>query len=364
MQGVYESFGWIDAARSFRIRTEYSFIPTEAKRRWEEKHPPLGEAPGTVDLRTFCLDSEWAWDKTRIHYSYENHYVGDPKSTYGCQKRIWDGSLAISRSERSDHSQLSYAFDNKLGIFFDEQNVTTQLMLPWGPGGPHHFWWLSTDVAAWREAAGLLPRDFELVGRETINSKPCYVVESWIGGYRLAVGVADGRLYRRTWLLAVENKPGYDQKAIFQKVAGPTVKSYQGWVKWCEALDPAGRSRAIHQLHVAEAEYVRSKRAAFHQFFDDYRQVSPGHWLPFRQFVIQYNTKAPEPFVESRIEQKVTTVSVDEPLPMKLFQIELQDGVPVTTDWRYDPPIHYEYRKAQTEAERIALRDLERRKRH
>jgi hypothetical protein len=224
-------------------------------------------------------------------------------------------------------------------------------------------WWLPTDVAAYRSATGLLPEDFKLVGKETIGGKPCYLVESWIGDYRFAIGEADGRLYRRTWLLPDGKAGGYDQKAIFQKVAGPRVNTYQEWKKWYQALDPAQQSRAAHQFRVAEGEFVRKKSLAFHHFFDDYREVAPGRWLPFRQRVIQYNRQAPEPFVESHLEQRVTEVSVDRPLSNQLFHIELHDGIEVKTDWRYDPPIHYRYSKTQTEAERITLRNLERKRR-
>jgi thiol-disulfide isomerase/thioredoxin len=51
----------------------------------------------------------------------------------------------------------------------------------------------------------------------------------------------------------------------------------------------------------------------------------------------------------------VQHVRLDQPLADELFEIELQDGVPVATDWRYDPPIRYTYRKDQAEKERLAL---------
>jgi hypothetical protein len=365
VQKVYDSFGWIDSAHSFRIRAEYVYIPTNEGPRGPEKRAGIeASAKGNGKLRTFCEGLEWAWDKNRIHYSHDGYYAGDPKSTHARQTRVWNGSLAIEFGERGDHTNQSYALDNKFNLFFEEQHVTPQLMLPWGPGGPHHFWWLPTDVAAYRESMGLLAQDFQLVGKETINGKPCEVVESSIGDYRLAIGVADGRLYRRTWLRPVDRIAGYSPDAVFRKVAGPSIKTYQQFRKWYEALEPAKRSRADHDFRVAEAEFVGKKRIAFHQFFDDYREVAPGRWLPFQQFVMRYTLRATEPVPESRAEQTVTAVSVNEPLPDELFQIELRDGVEVRTDWRYDPPIHYTYSKAQTESERLELRDLERKKRH
>jgi hypothetical protein len=361
VQKVYDGFGWIDAARSFRIRAEYSYTPMAEYLRWQAQHEGrgFGGGPAEPEPRTFCVDWDWAWDEHRLRHAYENHHVGDPKSTHGRNIRIWDGAMAISLSERADHFGPSYALDNKLSVLFNEQGITPRLLLPWGPGGAHHFWWLPTDVAASRSASGVLPEDFKLVGEETINGKACYLVESWIGEYRFAIGQADGRLYRRTWLLP-DGKAPDDQQAIFQKVAGPKVKNYQQYMKWYHALDPAQRSRVARQWRAAEAEFVRKKTVAFQQFFDDYREVAPGHWLPFTQRVIQYHREASDSFVESHLEQRVTQVVVDQPLPTEPFRIELQEGVPVTADWRYDPPIHYKYSKNQPEADRIALQNQER----
>ncbi len=205
-----------------------------------------------------------------------------------------------------------------------------------------------------------LPEDFKLVGTETINGKACHLVESWIGDYRFAIGEADGRLYRRTWLVSDGKAPGYDPRAIFQTVAGPKVKNYQQYTKWYNALDPPQQNRAARQWRIAEAEFVRKKTVAFQHFFDDYREVAPGRWLPFTQRVIQYHREVPEPFVESHLEQRVTQVVVDQPLPDQLFRIDLQEGIPVTADWRYNPPIHYKYSKNQTEAQRIQIQNQSR----
>src|SRR5205807_645539 len=59
-------------------------------------------------------------------------------------------------------------------------------------------------------------------------------------------------------------------------------------------------------------------------------------------------------------ETTVTDVAVNKPLADELFRIKLEDGVPVATDWRYDPCIRYTYSKDQTEAERKALCDVAR----
>ncbi len=358
MKKVYDSFGWIDQARSFQIRTEYKFRPTAEALRRNQKHPQATfGGVRHLDPRTFHVDSEWAWDQRHIRYAYQNYYDGE--SLRGRQTRVWDGSRAVEFDERSDHADRGYVLADKPSLMFSEQNVAQQLMLPWGPGGPHKLWWLPTNVAQYRETSGLAPEDFSLAGEESVDGRPCRVVETAIGGYRLDVGITDGRLYRRTWLHPFGERKNADQSLAFQKVAGPAVKTYVQYQAWLKSLSPAEQAHAGHRLKTALAEPAQPKRAHFHQTFADYREVAPGRWLPFHQSVDNFSFYGPEPFVEAHIEQQVTEVHVDTQLPKDLFHVELEDGVPVRTDWRYDPPIRYTYRKDQTEAERQKLRYIE-----
>jgi beta-lactamase regulating signal transducer with metallopeptidase domain len=359
MQKVYDSFAWIEKAHSFRIRTEYKTRPTAEAVRRDQKHPQATfGGVRHLDPRTFHVDSEWAWDQGHIRYAYQNYYEGE--SLFGRQTRVWDGSLAVEFDERSDHADRGYVFADKSSLMFSEQDVAQQLMLPWGPGGPHKLWWLPTNVAQYREASGLAPEDFILTGEEPVDGRPCRVVETLIGGYRLHVGIADGRLYRRTWLVPFGGGGNADQSPAFQKVAGAAVKTYSQYHDWVKSLNPAEQAHAAHRLMTALAEHSPPKRAHFHQTFADYREVAPGRWLPFHQSVDNFSFDGPEPFVEAHIEQQVTEVHVDTQLPKDLFYVELEDGVPVRTDWRYDPPIKYTYRKDQTEEERQKLRYIQR----
>jgi beta-lactamase regulating signal transducer with metallopeptidase domain len=359
VQKVYDSFAWIERAHSLRIRTAYKTRPTAEAVRRDQQHP-LGAAYGAaqhLDPRTFYVDSDWAWDEGHIRYAYQNRYEGESDS--GRQTRVWDGSLAVEFSERENHSQPTYVLDNKSSIIFSEHLVTFQLLLPWGPGGPHDLWWLPTNVARFREASGLAPEDFTLGGEESVDGRPCRVIETSIGGYRLHVGIADGRLYRRTWLLAVGGNTPRDYALALEKVGGPTVKTFAQYGTWIKSLSPAEQAHASHHLLTALAEHSPPKRAKFQQTFADYREVAPGRWLPFRQSVDQFDLQDPKPSLESHIEQQITEIHTDLPLSKDLFHVELKDGVRVSTDWRYDPPVRYTYRKEQTEAERRALRDAE-----
>ena len=198
----------------------------------------------------------------------------------------------------------------------------------------------------------MLPTDFEYVGHEDFNNRSCYVVQSRVGGYRLDIGVADGRLYRQTWLLPNYKNPKFNEQVIFQKIARENVKNYKDWERWNKTLSPAESLQAWRDLKTAEFEFTRP---VDHHVFDDYRKVAHGCWLPFRQTLYRYDSQSAEITLQSRSEQLVTDVQVNKSLPDDLFHIDLHDGVPVTTDRRDDPIIRYKYNKNQTEDDRIEL---------
>jgi thiol-disulfide isomerase/thioredoxin len=350
MQAVYNGQSWLDKARSFRIRAEQKNTRTEEDRRWQEKHPMPGLVASSddADPRPLVVKIEWAWDEHRVRRT-DVSYRDESQSRR--DTRVWDGSLAVACIERPDRKEKRYVLGNKVNLFFGEIIVNI-VELPWAPGGPHDLWWRPMDVEAARAGRGVAPEDFELEGQEMVNGRRCRVVLSRPGHYRMHIGISDGRLYRQTWLMARPGKAGYDDLALYRKLSGANIKSWIHWEAWLGSLGPAERRRVFRQWMVAELEFARPLRV---QTFDDYREVAPGCWLPFRQSIDDYNLDAPEPFLASHSEQTVTEIEVNQPLADDLFRIELADGVPVSTDWRYDPPISYTYRKDQTEAERLAL---------
>jgi beta-lactamase regulating signal transducer with metallopeptidase domain/thiol-disulfide isomerase/thioredoxin len=358
MQAVYQSRAWIESARSFHIRLEYKFTYTEEGARSEKmraKRQPFASTDDRDLTKPFRSKDEWAWDESHVLCRTQSCERGEAEFKYR-QTTVWDGTLAVEYGESADHKQ--YVLGNKADRFLDHQ-VVGMLQLPWGPGDGYHLWWSPADVAKYRADWGIAPEDFELAGQEDVGGRRCYVVQSRAGHYRMHIGVADGRLYRRTWLIAHHGTPGYHELALYQKIAGPQIKSGQQWHGWLESLKPDERRRAFRELRVAEFEFART---VFCQTFADYREVAPGCWLAFRQTVDHYEWDAGKQFLDHQTEQVVTEVAVNRPLPKELFHVELVDGVPVSTDWRYDPPIRYTYRKNQTEAERVALCEAERAK--
>lgn len=357
MKTAYGGQAWIDSARTFRIRTTYKITHTDEGRRAYEASPPLGAPSGAglkLDPRPFCMRTEWAWDPKRIRYHSESYYEGE--TAFGQGTRIWDGSLAAEIGESADHQQKTYVLDNKFSMMFGDRSVGP-LEIPWWPAGDRRPWWRAIDAANRRAREYIAPEDFELTGEEEVIGRRCHVLVSRVGHTRMYVGKADGRLYRRTVLVAQEGKAGFNYLALCQKIGGPSIKFIDDWRRWLEKLKAAERARAERELRVAMYEFARPY---LHQTWDNYREAAPGCWLPYRQTIDTYDLQASEPFLASHSEQTVIEVTFNQPLADDLFRIKLTDGVPVATDWRYDPPIRYVYRKDQTEAERAALCEAER----
>ncbi len=201
----------------------------------------------------------------------KGHNEGD--ANWHSYTKLWDGSLAIEYGESSDHKQ--YVLGNKAGQFF-EHMVTNTFSLPWGPNDGYSLWWCPTNLAKFRADWNITPEDYELAGKEDVNGRPCYVVQSRAGHYRLHIGVADGRLYRRTVLVVREGKAGYSVLATYQRVGGPSIKTINNWQPWVESLKPDERRREWRESKVAEFPFARPWSSTT---YDDYREVASGCWL-------------------------------------------------------------------------------------
>ncbi len=345
MQAVYDSFAWIDKARTFRIRTKLTLTNTPEELRWQDTHPQP-YSYGKPNPRSFVFETEWAWNERAVlnlDHSYREGEAGFYRGS-----KLWDGTVAIASSE-SEKQSKQYSLHHKLSRFFSDHDVSYMAQLPWGSGGAHNFWWLPTDVTKHRETFRIAPQDFELVGEERVNDRKCHVLESKAGHWRVYIDMDDGRLYRRTCLFYSATDPQY--LTMLQKVGGPAIKTRLHWGPWLARLEPEQARGMQREFDIATFALARPR---FHQYFDDYREVAPGCWMPFKQTMDGFNMDAPEMFLASRSEQTVSEVAVNQPLDDDQFRIELTEGSKVD-DMRYDPFIRYTYRMDQTEAERVAL---------
>ena len=340
MRSMYDGVAWLDSAKSFYIVSEDKTSPSDLEVHWCDKHPMGGYGmSGKIDPRPYCVNTELAWDETRNRYRTKAHHEGD-SDIYEFTK-VWDGSLAVEYSHGESDGHKQYVLGNKIKPFFNERKMV--VAVPWQPEGKHR----------------LALEDFNLEGQETINGRPCYVLLSRAGHYRMYVGIADKRLYRSIQYVARDGKAGYDRLALCQKIGGPTIKSLAHWDAWVNGLPPEKQKEISRQVAIADFEFAGPLLI---RTWDDYREAAPGCWMPFRETIDSYNLEVPDSFLSLHTERTVKEATVDKSLDDALFHIDLEDGVNVATDWRYDPIIRYTYRKDQTEAERVALCEAERAK--
>ena len=361
IEALYDSQAWIDSARSFRRRENYTVTRTEESRRWQEKHTLHGPFDSNEPLQPMYQKIEWAWDSTRFRHRTENGNIGpepDPKALF--TDALWDGKLAINDSHSADQTQYVFG-GSKSGDLTDwfEGDLDSPWAEPWGLTGGHRFWWFPMDIARYRTENYRNPEDFELMGIDDVNGRKCYAVQSRTAHYRMYIGVSDGRLYRRTVMFPSRYSQGFDPVKLAKQVGGSGIKNLQDWSKWLASLQPAEQSRAKRELALAEFEFVQPEHI---DTFDDYREVAPGCWLPFLWIEDSYELDAPQSFPSGHMQVIVTEATVNQPLPDDLFRFEPKEGASVVTDWRYDPPIRYSYHQDQTEKERLALCEAEKKR--
>jgi hypothetical protein len=88
---------------------------------------------------------------------------------------------------------------------------------------------------------------------------------------------------------------------------------------------------------------------------DDWRQVSPGKWFPFKQgHTAWLREKEDAGKVSCRRTVQFVKLQVNEPLPEHLFQMNLKDGADVH-DLTHDPPLHYKHKKEFTKKQWDAI---------
>lgn len=351
VQAVYDASAWVGAADSFMIRTRITVAETEKHWEWEKQHPPVGlftQRTGneSYDARPYFIDETYAWDRQRIYIGSRSYRDGEESTKLRHYVRLWDGAMAVEWGAENNDPPQQMVLDNKTAVFFGKNpKLSNNWTLPWGCNRAYGIWWQDEKPEEYRAGEAIAPDDFELAGREEVNGRPCHVVESKAAHIRLHIGVADGRLYQREWRWASQKQKPFDNLALLQQVCGPAIKSEQFYSFWM-MKQPLEEQRRIH-YEVERAIYphtVCAKRITL----DDYREAAPDCWMPFHQDSESFNTDSAETFLTYRHDYAVQEVAVNRPLDDALFQYELRDGVRISTDWRFDPPINYTYHKDQT----------------
>ena len=202
--------------------------------------------------------------------------------------RIWTGTLAKSREQN-----LSNGHDHCAILPKCEFQAVPCLV--WLQVGGHDFWW---NPGRYWHGYGL-PKDFQHAGRKEYRNRQCYVLNN-AGKITLYVGVNDRRLH--------------------------------------------GLMRRARDHRGGEL------RPRFEFYLDDYREVAPGFWLPWEHGYTTFEWEDGDVYASADRALKIVEVQTNPKLADELFEIEFPEGVR-TTDWRYNPPLIYKYKKDRSEAE-------------
>ncbi|MGD0770287.1 MAG: sigma-70 family RNA polymerase sigma factor [Tepidisphaeraceae bacterium] len=345
---VREDESWIDRAQSFHITLEDKWIKppegielhrAELKKQFplmainETTFPELKpETDGTLEL---------AFDQRRLlKLSQSNGFRPE-------DFRFWDGQKAVIH-ERYSSGQENYAFDKEPERFIVRAFL---IDIPWPEADFHPFWWHPRQVGPGEAISFGLPEDYRLTSREDFRAHDCYVLEAYAPRLSLYIGVADQRLYQIVEHVLSRSQigSGAAQRLETQLAADfgrPGITTARQYDKWLAALSPERQ---------AEVEREFDKRlwplcAPFvTQWYENYAEVVPGCWMPMHMGYDIWNRDNPS-FITASRQQKVVSVTVDQPLADDLFTMPMKEGVQVN-DWGHDPPLFYKFKKHTTATE-------------
>ncbi len=349
VRAVIEQENRIHEVDGILVRTEWKSIPTpkdiaQTRAELRKKFPGTEiTAERFSDLRPKpYMTVELAFDRSRVRYCRTTE-------DKGIDLRIWDGKQTCRYGRQLTTGREGCTLDRQTGGHF----FPLPYALSWLKVGAHSFWWNSDDVKVggivfWFGRKDSLvhtepmdgPEDFVLRGRDRFRGEECYAVESWRGHRRLLIGVADRRL---RGMIRFSRPSSADRNKIMSRIAGKPIEGQDQWETWLKEKVSGEREEAetryVHELFDA------SKRRIEH-FLADYREVSPGLWVPmsFGHTWFGLDDDEGQPYEKSRLEARIVEIRVNPSLPDDLFAFEIDDDVNVS-DLRYDPPLSYKYKQ-------------------
>jgi thiol-disulfide isomerase/thioredoxin len=279
-----------------RVNGTWTQTPRAMELRRRETNEELGKREIPADRQTELLAT---WTETdELIFDARRIRIRNASPVMCGTISVWDGEVAKSRSEYVPRNQVHCAISDKCE-FFDHVPC-----LGWLQAGHHRFWWANREV--WSGYGS--PREFQHAGQTVYRGRECYVLKN---------------AERATMYVGVEDR----------------------------------------RLH-GQVNYVRDRgqgklRPQFEHFADDYREVVPGFWLPWVHGYKIFDVDDEEVCERSTRELTITEAQVNPKLADDLFDLELPEEA-MTTDWRYNPPLQYRYKKDRTETEfqeMIAKRD-------
>jgi thiol-disulfide isomerase/thioredoxin len=304
-------------------------------------------------------DNSFSWDEQRFLLEMR------PRGTVlNYDARFWTRDDAWERHEANDKSSVNFvrsagpARSWKNLILFDYGYLRLS---------PHRFWWGRTAAFNSQTMSVVPPENasWRHLGVEKFGDEVCDLVDSTQRTERLWIGRDSGRV-RGVLTYTVEDeveasKDFYNSKSI-RRIAGRAFDAQRDYGHWLR--EEAGEDQLI-RVAVAYSELrsgadpsrIRPNELVL---FDDYREIAPGVWLPFREdraFPHASETVRGRQQLR-RSELRVESVRTDLDLTERLAGLKPRDEDPVQ-DQRYVTPVDLAYRAEHTDAEIRKLAEAE-----
>jgi hypothetical protein len=319
IQAVRASENWIHEIDSLymRIETKLTRTPeviaaktTELKQQYPDLAIVPSQFPELKPVSTGIL--EFAIDKQRVR-SLSEEYNSRRKL------KIWDGKqLMVCDASLPKGPRLYTLGRAPQGSFQDMLAYETS----WPRAQPHSFWWDIRDVDELMSYYGHA-EDSSIAGRCNYHCVDCYILDVPPRGI--------------PGLVTVQSYPGCEQSNDRRQygLAG-------------EAVDLAGQSFrwyvGVEDNRLYGLLWLSNDKPRIEYWMSDYKEVSPGCWLPMTQGCEVYSKdNTGKPCVETHSDLKVVDARINESLPDGLFRMEIKEGAMVT-DSRFGRTVTYAYK--------------------
>jgi len=298
------------------------------------------------------LEKDWiGWYQTSFSWD-EKQFLwemrpGDTVLNYASE--FWTKTDAWERLEANDRSSVNFVRSAGPTKFWKHMNLFDYSYLR---VTPHRYWWGQT-VAFNLQTMNLVPPEkasWRHLGVENFGGEQCDVVDSIQRTERLWIGRNSGRI-RGTLTYRVVTDPARSRKFYeadtVRRIAGKMFASQREYSNW--RYGEATEDQLI-QVALAWTElYPRTPPADIEPnelvLFDDYREISPGVWLPFHE--VRTFPHASETVQGKRLlrrsELRVEEVRTDVELADRFARLLPKEGEHVQ-DQRFMVPVDYDYR--------------------
>ncbi|HVX15259.1 MAG TPA: hypothetical protein VHC22_28985 [Pirellulales bacterium] len=262
------------------------------------------------------------------------------------REEVWTKDLAFDRTEVDDEPAR---------FFFCPANRIWEgrlRELAYFRVSPHRFWWATSDDHNDR-ISPVPPEevDYRFVTREPFDHEICDVVESRGRAERLWIGRESGRL-RGVLVISRyrgdESEEPFFQTARVQKIAGKRFRNQQEYVEWIRGSAASERQKVEIARAWCELNFERLGPNELIRF-RDYREISPGVWIPFREDrAFTHGADGnPKGHKYIRLWVAVEEVRTDIDLADRVESLRPREGEHVQ-DQRFGVVVDYEYERDRT----------------